>query len=82
MADVPSHIRILTESFKLLSDGLLNVEEIDRLLALARGDGVIDEDEKRVLAQILELADRTPQSAAATERIREVRLELGIRAPY
>lgn len=82
MSDIPSHIRILTASFKLLSDGLLNVDEIDRLLDLARGDGVIDEDEKRVLAQILELAERTPQSAAASERIREVRRELGIRAPY
>lgn len=82
MSDIPSHIHILTASFKLLSDGLLNVDEIDRLLELARGDGVIDEDEKRVLGQILELAERTPQSAAASERIREVRRELGIRAPY
>lgn len=81
MTAIPSHIQILTESFRLLADGLLNVDEIDRLLELARRDSVIDPDERRVLAQILDLAEKTPQSEAALERIAEVRKELGLSQP-
>ena len=40
---------------KAISDGKLTVSEYERILALADADGVMDAQEKRLLAQLQEL---------------------------
>ncbi|MFC0676515.1 hypothetical protein ACFFGH_01450 [Lysobacter korlensis] len=79
MTEPRSHLDIALASIPVFSnDGLLDMAELDRLLALAERDGSFDEDEKRVLGRIFAQAEQTRLDPAVGARIARLRAELGI----
>jgi hypothetical protein len=73
-----SHHEIAIASIHVFSDdGRLDLAELEKLLALALRDGIVDEDEKRVLANILTRAERDGVAGDVQARIAEVRKQHG-----
>lgn len=81
MSNLRSHHAIAVASIHVFSDdGRLDLAELEKLLALALRDEVIDEDEKRVLGNILTRAERDGVAADVQTRIDEVRARYGFAA--
>ncbi len=81
MSNLRSHHAIAVASIHVFSDdGRLDLAELEKLLALALRDEVIDEDEKRVLGNILTRAERDGVAADVQARIDEVRARYGVAA--
>lgn len=59
-------------------DGRMDAGELDKLLALALCDGVVDDDERRVLANIFRRAEEAGVSAEVAARIGQARRLHGI----
>jgi Trp operon repressor len=79
MSKIRSHHEIAIASIHVFSDdGRLDLAELDKLLALALRDDVVNEDEKRVLANILTRAERDGVAADVQIRIDQVRLQQGL----
>ena len=79
MSSNRSHLDIALASIPVFSnDGLLDLAELERLLALAERDGTFDDDEKRVLGSIFRQAEQTALDAGVAARIAEVRRTHGI----
>jgi hypothetical protein len=73
-----SHHEIAIASIHVFTDdGRLDLAELEKLLALALRDEIVDEDEKRVLANILTRAERDGVDAEVLARIAEVRRQYG-----
>lgn len=71
-----SHIEITIESMKVfLDDGKLDVAELNFLLGLALRDNGIDEDERRVLKNILAQAEKSPMDASTRAHVEYVKSE-------
>ena len=69
-----SHIRMIHESILIFGDdGTVDMEELDRMLAIAFEDEALDEDEKRVLGQFFELAEDGRLADDVRTRIQELR---------
>ncbi|MBD2859467.1 hypothetical protein IB286_10670 [Spongiibacter sp. KMU-158] len=77
--EIKSHFTIALQSASCFSnDGKIDSRELNYLLDLAKADGVIDPDERRVLANILNHAMACPLDEATLSRIEEIRAELEI----
>ncbi len=73
-----SHHEIAIASIHVFTDdGRLDLAELEKLLALAVRDEVVDADEKRVLANILTRAERDGVAPEVQARIVEVRRQYG-----
>jgi hypothetical protein len=73
-----SHHEIAIASIHVFTDdGRLDLAELEKLLALAVRDEVVDADEKRVLANILTRAERDGVAPEVLARIVEVRRQYG-----
>lgn len=73
-----SHHEIAIASIHVFTDdGRLDLAELEKLLALAVRDEVVDADEKRVLANILTRAERDGVDSEVLARIVEVRRQYG-----
>jgi hypothetical protein len=76
---LPSHLEIAYSSIRVFADdGTLDLGELNFLLGLALRDGVIDEEEKRVLGNILRRVPRSEVGHRVWERIEEIRRLHGI----
>tara|TARA_Y100000588_G_scaffold210270_1_gene224239 strand:+ start:72922 stop:73161 length:240 start_codon:yes stop_codon:yes gene_type:complete len=74
-----SHIDIAVESISCFTDdGTLNQEEVRRLLSLALRDGVVDNEEKRVLNNIFNKVTQSEVSADTWAIMQEARVKHGI----
>jgi hypothetical protein len=81
MSKLRSHHEIAIASIHVFSDdGRLDLAELEKLLALALRDEVVDEDEKRVLGNILTRAERDGVDADVQIRIDVVRVKYGFAA--
>jgi hypothetical protein len=81
MSKLRSHHEIAIASIHVFSDdGRLDLDELEKLLALALRDEVVDEDEKRVLGNILARAERDGVAVEVKARIDEVRAKYAIAA--
>ncbi len=81
MSKIRSHLEIAVLSINVFSDdGKLDLAELEKLLAVALRDDVVDEDEKRVLGNILTRAERDGVAADVQTRIDEVRAKYGFPA--
>jgi LDH2 family malate/lactate/ureidoglycolate dehydrogenase len=79
MSKIRSHHEIAIASIHVFSDdGRLDLAELEKLLALALRDGAVDEDEKRVLANILTRAERDGVDEAVLTRIDQARQQHGL----
>lgn len=79
MSKIRSHLEIAIASIHVFSDdGQLNLAELENLLAFALRDGIVDEDEKRVLGNILTRTERDGVDADVQARIAEVRSRYGL----
>jgi LDH2 family malate/lactate/ureidoglycolate dehydrogenase len=75
---IRSHHEIAIASIHVFSDdGRLDLAELEKLLALALRDAIVDEDEKRVLANILTRAERDGVDESVLTRIDQVRQQYG-----
>lgn len=71
-----SHIEITIESMKVfMNDGQLDIAELNFLLGLAMRDNGIDEDERRVLKNIIARAEKSPMDTSTRAHIEQVKLE-------
>ncbi len=81
MSKLPSHHEIAVASIHVFSDdGRLDLAELEKLLALALRDAVVDEDEKRVLGNILTRAERDGVDPDVQARIDQARQQHGLSA--
>lgn len=81
MSKLPSHHEIAVASIHVFSDdGRLDLAELEKLLALALRDAVVDEDEKRVLGNILARAERDGVDPDVQARIDQARQQHGLSA--
>lgn len=81
MSKLPSHHEIAVASITVFSDdGRLDLAELEKLLALALRDAMVDEDEKRVLGNILTRAERDGVDPDVQARIDQVRQQHGLGA--
>ena len=79
MSKLPSHHEIAVASIHVFSDdGRLDLAELEKLLALALRDEVVDENEKCVLGNILTRAERDGVDADVQARIGQVRQQHGL----
>ena len=58
-------------------DGRLDVAELDRIVAIAERDGVIDDNERRVLGRIFVRLQPDELDPAMRERIAQVQKRIG-----
>jgi len=63
-----------------MDDGTIDMGELEGLLALALQDGVIDDDEKRVLGRIFGQVEPCDLSAEVLARIMEIKKKHGIQS--
>lgn len=74
-----SHLRVALASIQCFTDdGTLDVGEINFLLGLARADGQVDDDEKRVLSNIFNKVNENQVDRGTWKRIQEVKKDLEI----
>lgn len=74
-----SHIDIAVESISCFTDdGTLSQEEVRRLLGLALRDGVVDDEEKRVLNNIFNKVTQGEVAAETWAIMQEARAKHGI----
>lgn len=71
---LPDHLQLALAAIPaFVDDGRLSLEELEHLLALALRDQTIDDDERHVLANILDRAERDGVDEDVQARIDEVR---------
>lgn len=71
---LPPHLTLALASIPVFTgDGRLDAAELDQLLSLALQDGVLDDEERRVLANILRRAEADGPGADVLQRIAQVR---------
>lgn len=74
MTQSRSHLDLALASIQVFTDdGRMDASELEKLLALALRDGVVDEDERRVLANIFRRAEDAGVSADVAARIGQAR---------
>lgn len=76
---LPDHLKLALASIGAFADdGRLDHEELDQLMAVALRDDVVDDEEKRVLGNILARAEADGVDAATGARITEIRAKHGL----
>ncbi|WP_242101948.1 hypothetical protein [Lysobacter sp. M2-1] len=74
LSKLDSHLKLALASIPVFTDdGRMDLAELDRLLAVALEDQVVDPEEKRVLANVLARAEKDGVDAEVQARIGEVR---------
>lgn len=74
-----SHLDIAIASIKCFTDdGTLDVSELNFLLGLAMRDGVVDDNEKRVLNNIIGQVSRNEVTNATWNRIEAIKAEYNL----
>jgi hypothetical protein len=74
-----SHFEIAIASISCFTDdGTLDLGELNFLLGLAMRDGVVDENEKRVLGSIFSKVTSSDVSGVVWDRIQAIKKEHGI----
>ncbi len=77
--DGSGYIELTYSSIRIFADdGTLDMGELNFLLGIALKDGVIDDDERRVLGNIFAQVTRNQVDEKVWERIQEVRRQHGI----
>jgi hypothetical protein len=67
-----TEIAIAAEKF-FANDKVLDIRELETLMAMARRDRVIDDDEKRVLGDVFARVKQADVTHVVWERIKEIR---------
>jgi hypothetical protein len=74
LSKLDSHLKLALASIPVFTDdGRMDLAELDRLLAVALEDQVVDPEEKRVLANVLARAEKDGVDTEVQARIAEVR---------
>ena len=74
-----SHTEIAVASIRCFSDdGTLDIGELNFLLGLALRDGVVDDEEKRVLNNIFSKVGQTDVTPIVWDRIKEIKQQHNI----
>jgi len=72
--EMKSHLQLALASVRcFMDDGTLDMAELNYLLGIATADGVVDEDEKRVLRNIFAKVDPEGITPEVEQRIRQIR---------
>lgn len=72
--NMQSHTEIAIVAEKCFAnDGVLDIRELEILMAMARRDRVIDDDEKRVLSDVFARVNQSDVSSVVWESIKEIK---------
>lgn len=75
---IDSHLEIAASSVRVFAnDGRLDLAELEHLLAVAMRDGSINDDERRVLANIFRRVGEHEVTPAVWARMGEIRVQHG-----
>lgn len=78
-AQLDSHLEIAATSVRVFAnDGTIDMRELEHLLSVALRDGSVNDDERRVLRNILDRVREHEVTPAVWARMREVRTQYGI----
>lgn len=73
---LPPHLKLALATIPAFTDdGKLGLDELEQLLALALQDGAIDDEEKRVLRNVLDRAEADGVAPDVLARIQQVRAQ-------
>lgn len=73
MAQKGDHLEMAIRSIKYFAnDGKLDIDELNDLLALAERDGQIDDDEARVLRNVINRLNQDELDAELLDKISEI----------
>ena len=73
------HLKLALASIQVFTDdGRMDLAELEKLLAVAEEDGRVDDEERRVLANILKRAEQDGVGAEVQARIGEVRAKYAL----
>ncbi|MGI1677130.1 MAG: hypothetical protein K6L75_00210 [Cellvibrionaceae bacterium] len=79
MSENTDYLEMTFRSINCFSDdGKLNVNELDMLLGIALRDGVVDDNEKRVIANIISKLTPKDLNQELTNRVEEIKQLLSI----
>ena len=78
-AHLDSHLEIAATSVRVFAnDGTIDMRELEHLLSVALRDGNVNDDERRVLRNVLGRVRENEVTPAVWARMREVRTQYGI----
>ena len=79
MADSRDYLEMAFHSIRCFTDdGKLDLAELNRIVAIAEADGVVDDNEKRVLAGILNRVRKSEVDGAMAARIGQLSKQYGM----
>ena len=79
MAESRDYLEMAFQSIRCFTDdGKLDVVELDRIVAIAERDGVVDDNEKRILSGIIGRVREEEVDAAMGNRLAGLRTTLGL----
>lgn len=79
LSGLNAHLKLALASIPVFTDdGRMDLAELDKLLGVALEDGAVDDQEKRVLANILARAEKDGVDADVQARIAQVRVQHGL----
>lgn len=74
-----SHLEIALASIKCFTDdGTIDIGELNFLIGLAMRDGIMDNEEKRVLGDVFNKVSKNDVNKKVWDRLEAVRKEYGI----
>ncbi len=79
MSDTTDYLEMSFHSINCFADdGKLDVDELNKIVDIALRDGVVDEDEKRVLRNIIGRLNRDELQGELSDRVDQLRMEFSI----
>jgi len=79
MAESRDYLEMAFHSIRCFTDdGKLDLGELNRIVAIAEADGVVDDNEKRVLSGILGRVRKSEVDATMAARIAELSKQYGM----
>lgn len=78
MSENRDYLEMTYHSINCFSDGKLCINDLNQIVDIALRDGVIDDNEKRVLANIIGRLNGEELQGGLEERINQLRSELKI----
>lgn len=78
MSESRDYLEMSFHSINCFSDGELCVEEFNQIVDIALRDGVVDDNEKRVLKNIIGRLNENELTGELLERVNELRSKINI----
>lgn len=78
MSESRDYLEMTFHSINCFADGVLCIDDLNKIVDIALKDGVVDDNEKRVLANIIGRLNKDELQGDLSERINQLRAEFNI----